>query len=54
VAVPDPLPVEALAWEPDPAGLGFATTDELPAAAEPAGQARAVEALAYGLAIDRP
>lgn len=53
MAVPDPLPVEALAWEPDPDGLGFATTEELSAAAEPPGQARAVEALAYGLAIDR-
>lgn len=48
-----PLPAEELCWVPDPAALGFATTDELPPPDGPLGQQRALEALALGLAIPR-
>lgn len=50
---PEPLPASELAWVPDPDGLGFATTDELPPPDGPVGQERALEALGYGLAINR-
>jgi lon-related putative ATP-dependent protease len=53
LAIPTPLPASQLVWEPDPSELGFTSTEELEPATEPPGQERAVEALTYGLAIDR-
>lgn len=54
MALPDPLPVEALAWRCPDDALGFETTAELPDLADTIGQERAVEALAYALATRRP
>jgi predicted ATP-dependent protease len=47
------LPPETLRWTCDPAGLDFGSTAELPADAQIIGQARAVRALQFGLAIDQ-
>jgi len=47
------LPPEALAWTCDPAALGFASTAELAPGDEIIGQARAVRALQFGLAVDQ-
>jgi predicted ATP-dependent protease len=47
------LPPEALRWVCDPAGLGFATTAELPPTTEIVGQSRGVHALQFGLGIDQ-
>ncbi|MDH5264862.1 MAG: AAA family ATPase [Betaproteobacteria bacterium] len=55
-----PSPVAALPLEPpalrrtcDPAGLPFATTDELEDFADVLGQSRAVEAIQFGVGIER-
>ncbi len=47
------LSPEALRWTCDPAGLDFSSTAELPQDAQIIGQARAVRALEFGLAIDQ-
>jgi lon-related putative ATP-dependent protease len=48
------VPVEALSWRCDPADLGFATTAELPDIEDFVGQARATEALRYGVRVRDP
>jgi predicted ATP-dependent protease len=48
------LPAETLRWTCDPAGLGFATTADLPAEAHATGQARAMRALTFGLSVEQP
>jgi lon-related putative ATP-dependent protease len=51
--MPNPLAPEQLYRACDPAGLGFATTAELPDIEVPLGQARAVEAVRFGIRIRR-
>jgi lon-related putative ATP-dependent protease len=48
------LPADALRWTCDPAGLGFATTADLPVEEHITGQARAVRALTFGLSVEQP
>jgi predicted ATP-dependent protease len=48
-----PLPAERLRRRCDPARLGFATTAELEGSREPLGQARALEAIALGIGMQR-
>lgn len=50
---PDPLPISALYRRCDPAQLGFTTTAELEPLDDAPGQARALEALRFGLGIRR-
>lgn len=51
---PQELAPEALCHRCDPANFAFSTTDELPYAPEIIGQARAVEAIHFGLDIQSP
>lgn len=51
---PEPLPPEALRRAADPADLGFQTTAELDPLERLVGQDRALDALAFGIAIDAP
>lgn len=51
---PDPLPPEALRRAADPGALGFQTTAELDPLERLVGQDRALDALAFGVAIDAP
>ncbi len=48
------IPVSMLTPEIDVESLGFADTSELPALEEPVGQARALEALDFGLRMKSP
>ncbi len=48
------VPVESLRWVCDPAQLDFSSTADLPAESAIVGQARAVRALQFGLAINQP
>ena len=50
---PTPLEVARLRWRCDCASLGFETTNDLPDLEEILGQARAIEALQFGIAIRR-
>ncbi len=50
---PRRVPPERLAWECDPASLGFRTTEELADLDGVIGQARAVEALTFALSVRR-
>src|SRR3990170_3559608 len=45
------IPLEALVRPCDPAALGFKTTDDLPAVPDIVGQDRAVDAVAFGIAM---
>jgi predicted ATP-dependent protease len=47
------LPVERLRWTCDPAELAFESTNELPPLDGTIGQERGVEAIAFGLAVER-
>ena len=51
MAPPKPLPRAALVRRTDPAGFAFKTTDELAPLEEIFGQARAVEAVCFGIGI---
>ncbi|MBZ0324900.1 MAG: AAA family ATPase, partial [Alphaproteobacteria bacterium] len=53
MSAPDPLPPEKLRRPCDPAAFEFATTDDLPDLVDIPGQARAVEAVRFGIAIRR-
>jgi ATP-dependent Lon protease len=48
------VPVAKLRWRLDPKGLPFKTTDELKPLEEIVGQKRGVEALKFGIGMDRP
>jgi hypothetical protein len=48
------LPSSTLRWTCDPAGIGFATTADLPVEEHITGQARAVRALTFGLSVTQP
>ncbi|MCX7900464.1 MAG: AAA family ATPase, partial [Methylocystis sp.] len=52
--LPAPLPVERLCHRCDPARLGFATTAELTDVVDSVDQARAIEAIRFGIDIKRP
>ncbi len=51
---PDPLPPEALRRAADPRAYAFETTTELEPLERLVGQDRALDALAFGIAIDAP
>jgi len=53
MSAPDPLPPEKLRRPCDPAAFEFATTDDLPDLVDIPGQARAVEAVRFGIGIRR-
>lgn len=53
MTVPSPLPPASLRPRCDPASLPFSTTAEVAPLADPLGQARALEALAFGTGIRR-
>ena len=48
-----PLPVSSLCWKCDPEALPFRTTDDLPDLTEFLGQARALDAVRFGIGIRR-
>jgi lon-related putative ATP-dependent protease len=48
-----PLPASALCWDCDPEKLPFQTTDDLPDLTEFLGQARALDAVRFGIGIRR-
>lgn len=50
----DPLSAESLYRRCDPSQLNFKTTEELEDVAELPGQARAIEAVRFGIGIKRP
>jgi predicted ATP-dependent protease len=48
------LPAETLRWTCDASSLGFATTADLPLEEHITGQARAIQALTFGLSVNQP
>lgn len=48
------VPVEKLRWECDPNQFGFECTDEITPLEEFIGQDRAIKAIEFGLAVDKP